>query len=346
MSAEGGVRPLAAPLALDPRARHVLRYAFGATLAMAIAAVFAWPVAYLVPVLSLTLLASPAPPPSLRQGAALVGTLILSIVVGLWVIKYLLGSSFSFFVGLGLILFRVFYAQCSGASPILVLWLLLALLLLPFIAVQSPDAALGLARSLVLGVSVSLGVAWIAHGILPETRGRAAEATRPPLAPPRERLVAALERWIVVFPVVVLFHWFEWSSALVTLILIALLSIQPGFASSFRGGIALLTGNAMGGAAAILAFTLLTIVPRLGFLLLLCLLGGLLFGRRLLGGGKLAPLHGMAYSTMLLLLGSSTSSEGDAKTAAYTRIALIMMAVVYVVVAFGLLRRLRAGKAP
>ena len=160
-----------------------------------------------------------------------------------------------------------------------------------------------------------------------------------------ERVRQALERMVVVFPLFILFHLFEWSGALLVLIFVALLSIQPGFAENFKGGIAMILGNAIGGLAAIAAFNLLTVVPELVFLLGLCLLGGLFFGNRLLGGGKFAPLFGMAFSTMLLLLGSTTSGEGEAGSAAWSRIFQIMVAVVYVVTAFGILRRWRTARS-
>jgi hypothetical protein len=128
---------------------------------------------------------------------------------------------------------------------------------------------------------------------------------------------------------------------MITLIFVAMLSIQPGFAQNFKAGVGLILGNVLGGAAAIVGFNLLTVVPTLGYLLLISLFGGLWFGRRLIRGGARAPLFGMGYSTMLLLLGSTTSGEGDAGSAAYSRVLQIMVAVVYVVFAFGFLRRFR-----
>jgi hypothetical protein len=345
MSAEQVLQPAEGSFTLDPRARHVLRYALGATLAMALAMAGGWPLSYLVPVLCLTLLAAPKAP-TFRQGTMLLVTLALALVGGLWTIKYLLGSQFLFFTGIGLILFRVFYAQCSGAPTIVILWLLIALLVLPMVAIQSPQIAALIAQSLFFSAAASLVVTWVVHGLIPETRDASASAKPAAPRPPRaERVRQALERMVVVFPLFILFHLFEWSGALLVLIFVALLSIQPGFAENFKGGIAMILGNAIGGLAAIAAFNLLTVVPELVFLLGLCLLGGLFFGNRLLGGGKFAPLFGMAFSTMLLLLGSTTSGEGEAGSAAWSRIFQIMVAVVYVVTAFGILRRWRTARS-
>jgi hypothetical protein len=329
-------------LVLDDRARHVLRYATGPTLAMAMAMVVAWPLSYIAPVLCLTFLAPPKPPPSLREGVLFLAVLAGALVAGLWSIKYLLASEFVFFAGFGLILLRVFYAQCSGAPPILILWLLISILVLPMVAVQSPELAVLVSRALFTGAAASLIAAWVAYAVFPETRDAPKPATEvAPLPPARVRLGQALERMVVVYPLFVLFHIFEWSGALLVLIFVALLSIQPGFAENFKGGIAMILGNTMGGLAAIAGFNLLTVVPQLSFLLMLCFFGGLFFGNRLTGGSKLAPLFGMAFSTMLLILGSTTSGEGEAGSAAYMRILQIMIAVVYVVSAFGLVRRWR-----
>ena len=57
-------------------------------------------------------------------------------------------------------------------------------------------------------------------------------------------------------------------------------------------------------------------------------------------GKKSAPLYGMAFSTVLLVIGSVTSSSGDAGAKVYTRIVQIMLAVAYVVAAFGVIERI------
>jgi hypothetical protein len=345
MSADHAQRLPSRMLVTDPRARHVLRYAFGATLAMGLAMALAWPISYLVPVLCLPFLASPKPPPSFRESLLFLAALGASLAVALWSIKYLLGSQFVFFTGIGLVLFRVFYAQCSGASPILILWLLLSLLVLPMVAVQSPDLAALVAQSLFVGAAASLFVAWTAHAIIPETREAAAAPAKPELPPAKIRVQQALERMIVVYPLFILFHLFEWLGAVLILVFVGLLSIQPGFAENFKGGIAMILGNTMGGLAAIVGFNLLTVAPRFEFLLGICLFAGLFFGNRLFGGGKAAPLFGMAFSTFLLILGSTTSGEGEAASAVYSRILQITMAVVYVVTAFGLIRRWRETRS-
>jgi hypothetical protein len=347
MSADAPGVPATRGLLADPRDRRVVRYAFGATLAMAVAMGLAWDLSFVVPLLSLMLLASPAPRPSLAKGFAFVATIAVACLAGLWVIKYLLSYTWVFFPVLGLLMLGVFLAKARGVSPFLVMWLLIALLLLPMIAVQSPDLALILVRGLVLGATATLLVVWTAHVLVPDPplRGPVVGAKPPvPAVPTGESARQALIQTLVVLPILVVFHLFEWTGAILVLIFVALLSMQPGFASGFKAGRALLAGNAMGGVAAIVMFGLLTVVPEFAFLVLLTLLAGLFFGSRLMSDRPTAPLYGMAYSTLLLVIGMTTSTTGDAKAKVYQRLFQIGLAVVYVVVAFGLIERWRSRR--
>jgi hypothetical protein len=334
----------------DPRDRRVLRYALGATLAMAVALGFAWDLSFIVPILALMLLASPAPRPTFRAGVGLVATISFACYVGLWAIKYLLNFMWAFFPILGLLLLGVFLARAKGTSPFLIIWLLIAVLLLPMVAVQSPDLARFTVRGLILGAVVSLLVVWTAHALVPDapTPGApvGASSAPPPPPAPADAEAQAITQTLVVLPLLVLFHLFEWTGAILVLIFVALLSLQPGFASSFRAGKAMLVGNAMGGAAAIVMFAFLTVVPEYAFLILLTLLAGLFFGSRLMSDRPTAPLYGMAYSTLLLVIGMTTSIAGEARAKVYDRLFQMGLAVLYVVIAFGLIehwRRTRRG---
>jgi hypothetical protein len=278
-----------------------------------------------------------------------VATIAFACFVGLWVIKYLLNFLWAFFPVLGLLLLGVFLAKARGTSPFLIIWLLIAVLLLPMVAVQSPDLARFIVRGLILGAVVNLLVVWTAHALVPDPSTPAAVAAPSPLpAPPAikdaEAQILAITQTLVVLPVLILFHLLEWTGAILALIFVALLSLQPGFASSFRAGKAMLVGNAMGGVAAIVMFGFLTVVPEYAFLILLTLLAGLFFGSRLMSDRPTAPLYGMAYSTLLLVIGMTTSMAGDARAKVYDRLFQMGLAVLYVVTAFGLIGRWRQAR--
>jgi len=335
---------------VDVRALRVFRYALGSTIAMAVAMGFDWTLSYLVPVLSLGFFATPDPCPTPKQGAAFIGVILLAIVAGLMLAKWLLPFPLVYVPFVGLVLFRIFYAKASGKSPLLITWLVIAVLVIPLVAMLSPGVAHLAARSIAIGVIISVLLVWLVYFFLPDPPGVAAvvlAASKPPaqqVPPPRQRFSIAAETTLVVLPVFILFYVLQWISSLLILIFIALLSSQPGFAKNYKAGGALILGNVIGGAVAIAIYELLVVVPEFAFLLMLILLAGLVFGAQVFSGKKTAALYGMAFSTVLLIIGSTTSGNAEAGAKVYTRVMQIMIAVVYVVVAFGTIDVFRRPK--
>jgi hypothetical protein len=332
---------------LDHRSLRVLRYATGSALAMAVAMGFNWQLSFLLPVLSLSFLASPAPRPSLKAGFVFVVIIAVSCLAGLMLGKYLISYPLVYVPFTGLILLRLFYVKASGTSPLLITWLLIALLVIPMIIMISPEIANLVAAGILVGAIATICLTWLVHGVLPdpetpvdETGKTAAPAAAPPEPTPAERFRTAAISTLVVLPVFVLFYSLQMLGSTLILIFVALLSSQPGFASNFKVGGALVLGNAIGGVAAIVFYNLLVWVPEFGFLVLLTLIAGLLFGSRVFSDKPTAKLYGMAYSTLLLVIGSVTAGgSGEAGAKVYTRIAQITIAVVYVVAASGVADR-------
>jgi hypothetical protein len=160
-----------------------------------------------------------------------------------------------------------------------------------------------------------------------------------------ERFRSATLSTLVVLPVLGMFFTLQLTDALVTLVFIAILAQQPSLSTGIRGGVALLLGNLVGGVAAILFYNLLVAVPTYGFLIALTLLVSLLVSDYLFSNRPTAPICGMAFSTLLLLVGSATSSAGDeVNVRFYSRIAQIMLAAAYIVAALTLLEQLWKGR--
>ena len=345
MSADAAV---ASPgIAQDLRALRVYRYAMGSTIAMGVALGINWPLSYMVPMLSLSFLATPDPCPTLKRGLSFVAVVAGAVLFGTLLAAWLLPFPLVFVPLVTLVLFRIFYAKASGSSPLLVMWLMIAVLVIPLVTMLSPGMAVVVAFGLVGGAAATILMVWITYLFFPDPPGVsevAAEAAAPPapeLPSPRERFRAAVETTLVVAPVFVLFYTLQLADSILILIFIALLSSQPGFAQSYKGGVALIMGNVIGGMGAIIFYNLLIFVPEFYFMLMLTLLFGLIFSGQLFSGKKTAPLFGMAFSTVLLVVGSSTTSTDEAGSAVYTRVIQIMVAVVYVVTAFGAIRGFR-----
>lgn len=332
---------------LDLQGTRVLRYAAGSALAMAVAMGLNWQLSFIFPVLSLSFLATPAPRPPFTVGLSFVAIVAGSCMIGLLLGRYLISYPLVFVPCTGLILLRLFYVKAGGRAPLLMTWLLIALLVLPLIVMSSPAIANLVAVGILFGAMSTVCLVWLAHGVLPDPKAHTADtgavkanSAQSGVPSTSERFRTAMISTLVVLPLFVYFYSFQKTESLLILIFVALLSSQPGFASSFRAGGALVLGNAIGGAAAIVFYNLLVWVPEFGFLVLLTFLCGLVFGARVFSGKPVAKLYGMAYSTLLLVIGSVTAGgTGEAGSKVYIRIAQIVVAVVWVVAASGLADR-------
>jgi hypothetical protein len=349
MSAEAAAAPptgAASRTLSDRRTRRILRFSVGTTIGSGFAYLIGFELPFLVPILIAMLLASPAPQPSLRFAAGFVLPVTAGAFVGVVLTRYFLRYEGIFLLIELLVLYRIFYALAGGARPLRMVWLLIAALIIPLMGMASMGLAIGVAVGLVYGAVIAVGVTWFAHVLLPDlpdpasTTGAAGPPKEPP--PPAARAAYARRTVTVVFPVLVLFFYLNMSSDAVVLVFIGLLSLLPSFAAGWKQGKALILGNLIGGAGAIVFYNLLIVYPEITMFLLLTLLTGLLFGDVIFSDRPSAPLFKTAFNSVVLLVGMSVTITGaDAASKFYTRIAQIIMAVVYVAVAFGFLEYLQ-----
>jgi hypothetical protein len=244
---------------------------------------------------------------------------------------------------IGIVLFRIFYAGQQGRSFLLVLWLLLAVTIIPLVRLLQPAIAIFVARGLFFNVIVTIVIVWIVFALIPERSdsGQAGPAkSAPPLPSPEEAFRSAALSTVVVLPLLILFYLFELTGAIVLLVFVSILASNPALLANVKVGKVFVAANVLGGIISILFYELLVLVPLFPFLLALTLLVGLILGRQVFSDKPAAKIFGSAFSTTLLIIGSATTSDGDAGSMVYTRVAQITFAVVYVVGAFTLLNRL------
>jgi hypothetical protein len=158
----------------------------------------------------------------------------------------------------------------------------------------------------------------------------------------QQRFNTAITSTFVILPVLLLFYFYNLTSSLLILIFITTLSMQPAFAKDFKGGKSLIFGNLIGGIAAIIVYEIFTVLPEFFYFVIIVLLTGLIFGKQVFSGKPMAALWGMGYSTFLLVICSTTASgTTDADAKVWTRVVQIMIAVTYIVVAFGIISRFK-----
>jgi len=321
---------------------RVLRYAFGATLTIALAVAFKWPVAFLTPLLTIVLLASPAPRPTFKTVFGFLLNMIVAVYLVLLTSKILQPYPLVHILVIGLALLWAYHAAARKASPIFILWFLITLCALPLLMMRSQALAQTVGISVVFSGAVAFLVVWLSFIFVPdniETVKPGGPVAKAAVQGPTEQQIfgSALNSTIVVFPVLILFHTYQLASDLVILVFIALLSMQPDFANDFKGSKLFVLGNIGGGIAAIIFFELMVIIPHFAFFMALTFLVALRFASGLFSGKPTAALYGKAFTGFLLITVAATSAGGEADTKVYIRVLQISLAVTYVVVAFGLL---------
>jgi hypothetical protein len=326
---------------IDNKNINILRYALGSTITVAVVMGFGLPIGYLVPVLSLSFLASGKPAPDLKGGLMFFLIVTFSASFGLLLAKFFLPFPVVHILLLTLILFYIFFTNHPLFHPLLKTFLLISILLIPNLALFSKDKAIIAAISLSSYAAITILLIWFIFLLFPAQKvpESVAEAS-PELSPPTrlQRFNTAITSTLVILPVLLLFYFYNFTDSILILIFISILSMQPEFAKDFKGGKALVLGNLIGGLSAILAYEIFTVLPEFFYFVLVVLLAGLIFGRQVFSGKPMAALWGMGFSTFLLVICSTTAmgtTDADAKV--WTRVLQIMTAVIYIVGAFGLI---------
>ncbi|MDX1395125.1 MAG: DUF2955 domain-containing protein [Gemmatimonadota bacterium] len=337
----------------DIRVVRTYRYALGATLSVAIAMGIDWQLSYVAPVLTINLLGSGKPRPSVKLFVGIVGVLGLLGILGMLLSSALLPYPGVFLLVDGLVVYLLYYAAGRGASSTAIALLLIGATVIPVVGLQSIEVSSVVAEGLVWGAVVALGVVLLSHVLIPDpplsSDAEAQAEAEATAVRPSARYAAEFARLntLVVYPLVC-FFFITGSTAVIVLVFAAFLSVRPDMASGVQAGKALLVGNAMGGLTAVIMYEMLVMMPQFPFFLLLTLLGGLYFGWRTFRGDPKGPLWTMAFQTAILVVASTTSMYGDADAKAFTRVVQIGTAVVYLVVAFRIvpLGRIKALSEP
>jgi len=322
----------------------VLRYVVGSSFIVAVTALMNYDLAYLTSVLALGYMAPGAKPLSFKQGTSFI--LALTVITGLTVVfsEIFLDYALVFMPLLALALLWLYFMDKLPAM--IKVFLLISLIVIPFVSIDSGAIGSYVAVRLVFNALMAILLTQFIFLIFPLSKADlyfAKAQQEGKKQTEKERFAYAVQIIIIIIPVLLLFYIFKLSSSVLILIFIAILSMSPALANP-KVGLVMIIANILGGVFAILTYRFLVMVPNFIFMILLTLCVGLLFGNRLFSKSKMAPIYGTGFSTFLLILGSVTSSDAEAGSKVWTRVVQIAIAVIYVVVAFGILDRFKKSK--
>jgi len=345
------------PIEMHPvAARRIFRLAIVTTFALWLSQTVNWSVSFITPVLLSMLLALPLP--GLRLKQALI--FVLALVIPIWATTWLLLPLLTYQPWVGMLLligacFWCFYYSASGGSPILGAFLTMGLAIVAAVGSDSVDAVIAVNKALTLNAVISIGIMWLAFGLIPEKSQEGGPKAKPEVEPPsrQESIRSAWRSTAIVLPVIVFFLFYAGSASyLVVMIKVASMGQQVENDKTKAVGKSLLMSTFIGGIGAVLMWNVMSAWPSLIMLVLLVLLSGLIMGRKIFQGQGMSAGAGTwsyAFLTMLViilpaLLDGAGGSAAGAKF--FDRIAMLSWATLYGVAAVYVFDAFWRGKEP
>ena len=312
-----------------------LRFAFGLTLATAIAFSIAWPISFLSVLLVGKLLSTDKPFLSLKEGLGLFLIIAISMFGGLLLALTLLQYPTTFITALTLILLRIYYLGTRGVSPVLIIMMLVGFTVIPMLGLQSMTLAYEAVLALIFSTAVALVIAYIAYAVIPggeNVTGSTRENK------PHGDLSSAVKSTVVVLPLLLYIYLGNKSDAILMLVFVSILSQNTEFETGIKSGMGLVIGNLIGGAFGIVIYNALVAVPSLFFFVLLMATIWLFFSQQVFLKTPKGALFGVAMSTIIVVLsGALGFSSTEASSTVYIRIFQLMVVAVYIAMSFSII---------
>ena len=310
---------------------RILRFTIGVGLAVFLAAWINWQLAFVAPVFTAKFLVDK---PNLHRETiyelllALIATMGLGLLLSGGITQY----PIVLLIAVGLMMAWGYYLFTDPKWNLFATILLIAVLMLPFMAINNPAISLVLASGLAISGAVSVAIFALVHIYLPEPDSEFAGYAAPPIGK-EQRWHASFRAMLISFPVVCFFFIFQISEALLTMMFVALLSLMITSEKSVKLSAFLIISNGIGGILAILAFSILAIVPSIFFYTAFIALLAVLIGKKIYTVPEKAPIFATAFSTLLVLIGSTLMSSGDIDSNTFIRIFQLVLVGTYMILA-------------
>jgi len=337
-------------------ARRILRLALGVAIAVCCSQIFAWDISFIAPVLTVVLLATPFPVPSLKQGLVFIAALLLPSILSMGLVPFLMYSRWVGILLMTLGLFYSFYYTARGGKPVVGAFMTIGLTIVVTIGSINAQVLVALVEALAINAAFGVVFVWIAHVLLPDLPAEPSAASPPPSAVEkpdmREARRDAFRALLVVFPIALLFLFMSGSTSYtVMMIKVASMGQQASADKSAAMGKSLLESTFWGGIGALVAWSLLSIWPSLLPYTLLVGLAGLLYGRGIFQGSGMHPKFSMwsyAYLTAIIIIAPAvldSPGSGGSGAAIWSRVWLFMMIAFYGSAAVAVFNSFWPGKA-
>ncbi len=309
----------------------ILRYTLGVGLAVFLAAWIDWPLAFVAPVFTAKFLID-KPNLSKETVYELVIAMVVTMLLGLFLSTGITHYPIPLLIMVGLMMMWGYYLFTDPKWNLFATVLIIAILMLPFMAISNPGISVFLATGLATSGVVAIIIFALVHVYIPEKESKFSGFAPSPLTK-GQRWYASVRAMLISFPVVCFFFIFQISEALLTMMFIALLSLMITSEKSVKLSAFLVISNSIGGAMAIVVFSILGLVPNILFYTVFISLLALIMGKKIYTEPAKAPIFATAFSTILVLLGSTLMSSGDIDSNMWIRIVQLVLIGIYMILA-------------
>ena len=260
----------------------ILRIGFGVATAFVVCETIGWYPTFLAPILAAVLLSSLPAPLGIKPGILLVFVQAAGAYTAFALSMLMRDVPFVLFGAIAIIIFLSFAVIASGRGFLPILLVLISFSTIPIVTMVAPEQANVLPLAFTRGMAIAVVVVWVAHAIWPNMPPKAAGPSPARIADP---LALALLGSAIVLPLMLVYLMFGITEALPVLITTVVLVVNFDGQRGAAQGIAMMTGNFVGGLVALLCYLLLQIAPSVLVLTVITLLMALMFAQRIQRGG-------------------------------------------------------------
>jgi hypothetical protein len=298
-----------------------------------------WDFPFLPPLIAVQLL-SARRSLDLKHALGFVVLMAVGCIVSLFVALMLADRPLSLILMVGLMIFLEFLALARGQAAAAIF--LMTSSFVPLMAVSSLDLAYALVHDLIVGSILALLLIFLVHALFPERSEAQQSVTQ--IARESAPVGVAFANTGVLMSLFVYFMGTGTPTSIIVIMVTTVSILQQSAVAGTGAAFGLIVGNIAGGLAATIAYLLISLLPTPGFLFIVVLFLGLVFGAKIAAGGKLAPIYSVGAATFLTVLDLGLSPlPQDSGTLFLARVSTVILASLYTIGIAAVLRAMFVG---
>ncbi|NOJ09865.1 DUF2955 domain-containing protein [Vibrio splendidus] len=309
--------------------RRIFRYVTTVGLATFLALWFNWPLAFCTPLLTAKFITD-KPQFHILHVKQLAYALLSTAVIGFVVSTGLPEYKITFLSILTLGMLWAYYLFTDPKWVMFATFLMIELILLPSITIIDQASALNVGIGFAFSGTLAVALYALSHVYFPEEEKT--DFVGFPVSPLTKemRWTAAIRAWVISFPLVCFYFYFQLSQILLTVAFVMLLSLMASSETSGKTALFFTVSNIFAGLISFVTFLIISLAPNMYVYMMVVLSVIALFGIKIYTVPQKAHIYITAFTGFNVLMGTSISS-GALDDKFYVRIFQLFLVLLYMV---------------